>query len=1273
MVKRNSLAALLFALVVVGFASRSQAQPAQGGSPQPPQQTLPDAALESFNWRSIGPANMSGRITAVAVYEKDPSTWWAATASGGLVKTTNNGNRFEHQFDKEATVSIGDVAVSQSDPNIVWVGGGEANPRNSSTWGDGVYKSTDGGKTWKNMGLKKIFQTGRILIHPTDPNIVYVGALGRLWGPNEERGFFKTTNGGETWEKILYIDDKTGVVDAAMDPNDPDTILVATYERKRDGFDGNDPEVKFGAGAGIHRTTDGGKTFTKVTDGLPTVKMGRIGLSIYRKDPKIVYAVIETEKIGQRPENAAFAGLAGENADVGARITSVTADSPAAKAGLKEGDIVISVDGTTIHSNDDLTDQVWRHKAGDKVKLELSREREKVEVELTFAQYPPEGRGRGGRGGEAGGGGGGRGGARGGRGGGNPFTGALGGQSENRQNWQGEEGHNYGGVYRSENGGQSWKRINTLNPRPMYFSKIRVDPSDDKYVYILGVSQYRSSDGGKTFSSQGIGNAHADNHALWIDPTDGRHMIMAGDGGIYVTWDRMNSFDHHNHVAIGQFYHVSVSSNRNYRVFGGLQDNQSWGGPSRTRTGRGPGNTDWFQLGGGDGFLAISDPNDPDQIYYESQNGAMGRIHLKTGEGGAIRPTAAQGQTYRFNWKTPFMLSPHNSTIFYSAGNYVFRSVFKGNNMRAISPEITTTENAGAGSAIVESPLEEGVLLVGTTDGNVWSTRNGGADWVNVFDNPDQMQQPARGGRRGRGGRGRRGGPRGEAGQRGEAPRGARGGEATETGEGQPAAGQQQPAQQTERSQTEDVQIGQPRIDDIVTGRWTGRLTGTPLPEGPPEITFVLRMDQEGNVTGTFQRGTGEEGAISNGRYDVPQRSIRFTTETGQSFEFNGTITERRMTGQFTVRNTELSGNFEAQRALEPQPGQMVQADAPAGKPLKELVPGKRWVSSLHASKFAAARFYMTLDGHRSDDDEPYLFVSEDYGRSWRSLRANLSTSAGTTHVLREDLVNENVLYLGCEFSAWVSIDRGKSWTKFNNNLPTVAVHEFAIHPTAGEIVAATHGRSLWIGDVTHLRQLSEATLAADANLYKPNAVVRWRREQGRGSAGTRVFQPDPPPTSAQIYYSLGRNAQSVELTIANLLGEVMFRAEGETTPGLHLISWNTQRQAAGARGGGAGGGGRGRGPRGGAAAARRGGGGGGGGGRGGRGGGGGVPTGSYLVTLNVDGQTFKQELAIDIDPDLGPAILTENGVEFVEEMEAAGEDDDEPGDDDDHIGKRID
>ncbi len=258
---------------------------------------------------------MSGRITALAVYEKDPNTWWVASASGGLVKTVNNGVTFEHQFDREATVSIGDVQVAPSDPNIVWVGTGEANPRNSVSWGDGVYKSTDGGKTWKNMGLKQTFQIGRMAIHPADPNIVYVGALGRLWGPNDDRGLYKTTDGGETWAKVLYVDDKTGVIDVQMDLKNPDTLLVATYERQRDGFDGNDPATKFGPGSGVYLTKDGGQSFQRVTKGLPDGNLGRIGISIYRKDPRQIYLVLEAEKIGQVPENAGYAGIRGEDAD----------------------------------------------------------------------------------------------------------------------------------------------------------------------------------------------------------------------------------------------------------------------------------------------------------------------------------------------------------------------------------------------------------------------------------------------------------------------------------------------------------------------------------------------------------------------------------------------------------------------------------------------------------------------------------------------------------------------------------------------------------------------------------------------------------------------------------------------------------------------------------------------------------------------------------------------------------------------------------------------
>ena len=340
----SSLSVILVSLLgIFPIAAMGQGQAATGA--------LPKEWADKVPVRSIGPANMGGRITALTFYEKDASTWWAASASGGLLKTVNNGVNFEHQFDKQATVSIGDVQVAQSDSNIVWVGTGEANPRNSVSWGDGVYKSEDSGKTWKNMGLNKTYQIGRIAIHPENPDIVYVGALGRLWGPNEDRGLFKTIDGGKTWEKILYVDDVTGVIDVRMNPKNSDELIVATYERSRDGFDGNDPSKKYGAGSGIYRTTDAGKTFEKSTEGLPTCKLGRIGLDYYRKNPEYVYAIVESEHIAKEPDTAAFAGLRAEDADAGARLIDVTKDGPSDKAGLKAGDIILALGGDNVLTN----------------------------------------------------------------------------------------------------------------------------------------------------------------------------------------------------------------------------------------------------------------------------------------------------------------------------------------------------------------------------------------------------------------------------------------------------------------------------------------------------------------------------------------------------------------------------------------------------------------------------------------------------------------------------------------------------------------------------------------------------------------------------------------------------------------------------------------------------------------------------------------------------------------------------------------------------------
>ena len=926
--------------------------------PEPPSGAIPADWLKALSWRPVGPAAMGGRIVAISVYEADPCTYWVATASGGLLKTENNGITFTHQFDTDAVVSIGDVCVAPSDKNIVWVGTGESNPRNSVSYGNGVYESADGGKTWKNMGLGKSFQIGRILVHPKDPKIVYVGALGRLWGPNEERGVYKTTDGGGTWSKILSIDDKTGIIDLEMNPNDPETLLAAAYERERNAFDVNEPAKRFGPGSGLHKTTDGGKTWRKLTKGLPTCLLGRIGIDYYRKDPNTVFIILESEKIGMGPPQvqSGYLGISGANVEDKAQVSEVTPGSPGDKAGLKVGDVLTKFGETDVKSYDQLTELIRARKPGDKITLKVTRANQPLDIEITIGsrQAPstsaaqtvfnvdPN----------------------------KPFGSQLNGQRENAQDRQGPDGWQYGGVYKSTDGGESWTRINSINPRPMYFSRLRVDPNDDKYLYVLGIAFYRSKDGGKTFTADGGRGVHADGHALWIDGRDSRHQILGCDGGFYVTYDRQETWDHLNHLAIGQFYHVAIDTRRDYRVYGGLQDNGSWGGPSRTRNNTGPINEDWLSVGGGDGFSCRVDPNDPDQIYWTSQNGSFGRRNLRTGEVGQIRPpggrvpTQTQGQPrpYRFNWNAPFILSHHNSRIYYSAGNFLFRSLDRGNDLRIISPELTKSDK-GSATCISESPRNPNVLYVGTDDGALWVTKDGGKDWQEVSKN-----------------------------------------------------------------------VG---------------------------------------------------------------------------------------------------------------------------------LPGLRHVASIEASRFEEGRAYACFDGHRSDDDKPYIYATEDYGQSWQPIVANLP-SFGSTRVLREDIANASLLFCGTEFGAWASIDRGKTWNSLNTNLPTVTVLEFAIHPTAGEVVAATHGRSIWILDVSALRQLTPEALKAPAVLYAPISAIRWKTEPNHGRTNRR-FAGENPPRGAMIYYSLAQKAEKVSLKVFDVDGKtVLHELSASTRPGLHAANWPLNRAATG-------------------------------------------------------------------------------------------------------------
>lgn len=1077
---------------------------------------LPDSWAKTMKWRSIGPCSMGGRITAISVFEADPTTYYVATASGGLLKTTNNGTTFEHQFDREATVSIGDVAVAPSNKDIVYVGTGEGNPRNSVSYGDGVYKSTDGGKTWTNVGLKKTFQIGRVIVHPTNPDIVYVGALGRLYGPNEDRGVYKTVDGGKTWKKVLYVDDRTGIIEMKIHPTEPDTLLVATWERERDGFDSHagamtgrgpgaggasepalpdgydayDPVRKWGKGTGIHKTTDGGKTWKKITKGLPTCEMGRIGLDYYHKNPNIVYAVIDSAKIGMGKVSG-YLGVTTEAVKEGVKIDAVTENSPAEKAGLKAGDVVLSIDGKALKGSEAMAAAMAQAKPGDKVKMELTRDGKPIKLEVTLGERPQPGGGGGRRGGldfkveetkdglkvlamlpqgraataglmaedlifavdgkavktsaeladalrgrtqaaklsvvrgkekkeltYAAGPAAPRPAAR-------PYSAWLGGQRENVQDSQGTDGIDTGGIYRSADGGETWTRVNSLNPRPMYFSQVRVDPSNDQNVYVLGVKFHVSTNGGKTFATQ-TPPVHDDLHALWINPRDGRHLVLGTDGGTYVSYDRGAKWDYLNNMALGQFYHVCVDDRKPYNVYGGLQDNGSWGGPSMALDGRGPINADWMLISGGDGFVCRVDPADNDVVYYESQDGNIGRRNIRTGERGFIKPQA-KGETVRFNWNTPFIVSSHNPKVLYCAGNKVFRSIKRGDDPKAISPELCKNGKASA-TALSESPLNPDVLWVGTDDGQLWVTRDGGAKWDNV------------------------------------------------------------------------------------------------------------------------------------------------TAKVG--------------------------------------------------------LPKPYWVSTIDASRFAEGRAYVCFDAHRSDNDDPHVYVTEDYGATWKPLRANLPM--GSSRCLREDLYNRDVLYLGTEFAVWASIDRGASWTKINGNLPTVAVHELAQHPTAGEMVAATHGRSLWILDVTPLRQLTPAIAKDGAKLLQPGTAVRWRNEPQRGTIygpGNRDFFGENPAAGAHVFYTLAKKASKVSLEIQDVTGKSIASLPSVTTPGLHRATWNLRGVGGPPLGMGlfvpsrlVGAAGR---------AAQS------------------APVGVYRVVLKVDGTEQVQALRVENDPTL-PQGVTPIGVEIV-------------------------
>lgn len=661
------------------------------------------ALLDEVRWRELGPVNMGGRVTDLAVDPRRSSTFFVATASGGLFRTNNAGTTFEAVFDDGPTASIGDVAIAPSDSSIVWIGTGEANARNSVIPGGGVFKSTDGGGSFAAMGLEATLHVGRIAIHPADPQTVFVAAVGNTWRDNDERGLYRTRDGGTTWERVLFVDAQTGCIDVAIDPEQPSIVHAATWQRRRDEFDGGDPEVQWGPGSGIWRSTDGGTTFARSSAGLPTGKYGRVGFDLCAGAPHVVYATVQTEHTGKvapgqsaEESGPAWLGVRGEAVAGGYRVTEALEGGPAAAAELKADDVIVAIGDDAITSFEELRLALDRRNAGEESEVKLLREGAELLVQVKFGRRP---------------------GSRGG------FGGEQGGQVANAHDRQGSGGFETGGIFRSDDRGATWRRVNSLNPRPFYYSQVRVDPSDPERLFVLGISLHFSKDGGASFDGQAARTAHPDHHAMWIDPADGEHVVLGNDGGLYVTWDGGRNWEMNEKLPIGQFYGVAVGMDWPYSVAGGLQDNGSWWGPSSSLRRQGVPQDAWIYVNGGDGFQCAIDPDDPATVYCESQNGVLARFDLATGRRADVRPPGK-----RFCWNTPILLSPHNARTLWCGGDQLFKSVDRGDHWTSVSPDLGRTAR-GTATAIDESPLVADVVAAGTDDGALWLSRDGGRTW----------------------------------------------------------------------------------------------------------------------------------------------------------------------------------------------------------------------------------------------------------------------------------------------------------------------------------------------------------------------------------------------------------------------------------------------------------------------------------------------------------------------------------------------------------------
>jgi photosystem II stability/assembly factor-like uncharacterized protein len=751
-----------------------------------------DATFGDIEGRQIGPARMSGRISCIDAENRNPNVLWVGAAGGGVWKSKNQGTTFKSVFDEQSQ-SIGTITIDQKHPDTVWVGTGEVWVRNSVSIGTGIYRTINGGEKWELMGLPKSERIGRILIDPTNSDIVYAAVLGALWGDSEDRGVYKTTDGGKTWNKLFYTGPSTGCADMAMDPENPSLLYASMWDFRRQAYTFRSG----GPGSGIFKSTDGGTTWNKIQNGLPKDTLGRIALAVSPVKPNYLYALIESKKSA---------------------------------------------------------------------------------------------------------------------------------------------------LYRSSDQGASWEKMSDqvmMGDRPFYYSLLVTDPKEPERIYKPGTTLWVSSNGGKIFQSPSVtgGNYHSDTHALWVSPIDNRLVYMGTDGGVYISADKGNTWRFVQCLPVSQFYHVSVDNNTPYNVYGGLQDNGSWMGPSKK-----PGgirNSDWKNIGYGDGFYTYGDQTDPDITYSQYQGGRISRTNQKTGESKYIKPFPEKGtESLRFNWNTPTVFGKKTGWL-YVGSQYLFLSKDKGDSFERISPDLTTNDPARQNQeksggltidnstaennttifSISESPLDENIIWVGTDDGNIQLTTDGGKSWSKL--------------------------------------------------------------------------------------------------------------------------------------------------------------------------NSSISG-----------------------------MPALAFISHIDADNFNKNAAWITVDAHRNGDMNPYIYYTEDLGKTWVSL-ANKDI-LGFCHVIKQDPINSNLVFLGTEMGLFVSLDHGKIWVRFKNKVPQTGVYDIAFQTRQNDLVLATHGRGvIIIDDLTPLRNLNQSVIDQEFSFLPVRPYYFPSGVGVQDFPGDAEFTGTNPTTSATICYFL--------------------------------------------------------------------------------------------------------------------------------------------------------